>query len=142
MAERGYTVTAMDIAETAVKKACLKAREQGMDITFQQNDILDNRLKQTFDAVFDRGCYHIFALEKRELYVPEVAGLLRSGWFLFLKCFSTREKRSEGPYRISPEEINELFSPLFEVLSVEHTVFQSLNLDPEPKALFCVMKKR
>ncbi len=141
MAERGFSVTAMDIADTAVGQACLEARKQGLDITFRQNDILDNRLEQPFDLVLDRGCYHVFPLERRRQYVPAVAGMLKTGGFLFLKCFSNRETRPEGPYRISPQEIERLFPPLFEVMAIRHTVFQNVNREPEPKALFCVMRR-
>lgn len=142
MAERGFSVTAADIAGTAVKQACLRASELGMDIVFRQNDILDSHLDREFDIIFDRGCYHVFHRRDRERYVPAVARLLKPEGVLLLKCFSNLERRREGPYRIAPEELRELFAARFDILAMKHTVFQSLQLDPEPKALFCVMKKR
>ena len=142
MAERGFSVTAADIAGTAVKQACLRASELGMDIVFRQNDILNNRIEKRFDLIFDRGCYHVFPRQDRERYVPVVAGLLRPAGVLLLKCFSNRERRRQGPYRIPPEEIRELFGSRFEILSIRHSVFRSVRLDPEPKALFCVMRRR
>lgn len=142
MAERGYSVTAMDVAATAVKKACLQAAEKGLDIVYRQADILKADLGRRFDFVFDRGCYHVFRRELRKQYVPAVGRLLRPGGYLLLKCFSIKETRPEGPYRIAPEEVRQNFSGLFEIVSIDETVFQGTMGDPLPQALFCVMKKR
>ncbi len=142
LAQRVYRVTATDISGSAVEKASRLAREKGLEIAFQQNDIMDNRLERVFDFVIDRGCYHVFPLEQRAKYVPAVADLLKNGGLLLLKCFSNREKRSDGPYRISPGEIKKLFSSLFQIESIKHTVFQSGDGGREPKALFCVLRKR
>jgi len=143
LAERGFRVTAMDIASAAVRKACIKAREQGLQIEFQRDNILDSHmLANAFDIVMDRGCFHVFPAGKRVEYVPSVSRLIRPGGYLFLKCFSHLETRPEGPYRIAPEEIERLFNEDFEILSIKHTHFAGDNLKPPPKALFCAMRKR
>lgn len=142
LAERGFRVTAMDIAGSAVEKACVKAREDGLDIVFHQDDILVSHLDRTFDLVFDRGCFHIFPRDKRRDYVPAVTRLIKPGGYLMLKCFSHLETRPEGPYRIAPAEIEELFSAGFEILALQHTTFSGQNLKSPPKALFSVMRKR
>lgn len=140
LAARGLTVTATDIAENALVKAGQRARQAGLHINFRQNNILDNHLDTKFDFVIDRGCYHVFPVEDRKKYVRAVAGLLRPGGILLLKCFSNRPKGNLGPYRIHPEEIDEFFRPSFAVLSIKHTVFPGRK--PEPEALFCVLRKR
>ena len=60
---------------------------------------------------------------------------------LFLKCFSSKEPREEGPYKFSEDEIRQLFGHNFVIESVKYTVYQG-TLDPLPKALFVVMNKR
>jgi SAM-dependent methyltransferase len=142
LAERGFSVTAMDVAGSAVEKACVKAREEGLDIVFHQDDILVSHLDRTFDLVFDRGCFHLFPRGKRRDYVPAVSRLIKPGGYLLLKCFSHLETRPEGPYRIAPREIEELFSPGYDILAIQHTAFTGHNLKPPPKALFCAMRKR
>jgi 2-polyprenyl-3-methyl-5-hydroxy-6-metoxy-1,4-benzoquinol methylase len=138
LAKMGFEVTATDISETAVKKADKLAREEGLDIRFVQNDILNSTLKETFDYVYDRGCFHTFDPEMRSAYTETVSGILRLGGILFLKCFSTKEKGEEGPHRISREIIEENFSEQFDIVSIEHTRFQG---NKKPKALFCIMRK-
>jgi hypothetical protein len=60
---------------------------------------------------------------------------------LFLKCFSDKEPRQEGPYKFSPDGIRDLFSESFRIDSIKETVYQG-TLDPFPRALFVVMVKQ
>lgn len=142
LAERGLTVTATDVSLSAVEKAGELALERGLEVDFLQNDILDNGLSRRFDYIFDRGCFHVFPPEKRDRYVETVSGLIYGGGYLFLKCFSYREKRKEGPYRLHPDEIRERFHNPFDVIAIEETHFFSNRLDPPPLALFCILKRR
>jgi hypothetical protein len=65
---------------------------------------------------------------------------LKDKGILFLKCFSDKEPRQEGPYKFSQGEIRELFSKYFVIDSIKETVYQG-TLNPLPKALFAVMIK-
>lgn len=140
LAQRGFKVTATDISVTSVSKAQSIAQEKGLDIDFRQDDILNSQLSLEFDFVFDRGCFHVLPPEHRQDYVDVVGSLIKPLGYLFLKCFSHKETRSSGPYRFIPEEIKEIFSSRFNVVSVEETVYHG-TLNPLPLALFCVMEK-
>jgi 2-polyprenyl-3-methyl-5-hydroxy-6-metoxy-1,4-benzoquinol methylase len=65
LARRGFDVTATDISGAAIRVARSKAEAQGLDITWNQDDVLDTRLDQQFDLIFDRGCFHVLAPERR-----------------------------------------------------------------------------
>jgi cyclopropane fatty-acyl-phospholipid synthase-like methyltransferase len=140
LARRGFDVTATDISEAAIRLAREKAREQGLEITWAQDDILDTRLGRQFDLIFDRGCFHVLNPERREDYVRTVSGLLNTGGHLFLKCFSLLQPGEQGPYRFTSEQIREIFGDRLNVLSIKETVYQG-TLDPLPRALFCTMKR-
>ncbi|MBW4618510.1 MAG: methyltransferase domain-containing protein [Cyanosarcina radialis HA8281-LM2] len=140
LAERGFDVTATDLSETAVNLAKEKAQQKGFNVSFQTDDILNTHLNRKFDLVFDRGCFHVLPPECRLDYVRTVAGLIKSGGYLFLKCFSYLETRESGPYRFTPTEIQEMFGDRFHVRSIEETVYHG-TLNPLPKALFCQMEK-
>ncbi len=90
---------------------------------------------------FDRGCFHVLPIEKRPVYVSEINRILDDKGILFLKCFSTKEPRQEGPYKFSENEIRQLFGNGFVIISVKDTVYQG-TLNPLPRALFVVMNKR
>lgn len=70
-----------------------------------------------------------------------VANLLKPRRYLLLKCFSSQETREEGPYRFTPEEIQQIFADRFQLRSAVQTVYHG-TLDPFPKALFCILEKR
>jgi cyclopropane fatty-acyl-phospholipid synthase-like methyltransferase len=140
LACRGFAVTATDISEAAIRLASEKARKQGLEIIWVQDDILDTRLDQQFDLIFDRGLFHVLAPERRGDYVRIVSGLLKTGGYLFLKCFSRLQPGEQGPYRFTPEQIREIFGGQLNVLSIKKTVYQG-TLDPLPCALFCTMQR-
>ena len=141
LAEYGFDVTATDISETAVRDAEKRAAEKGLKVRFLADDILDTKLTGEFSFVFDRGCFHTLAPERRPDYVEIVKGLIAPGGILFLKVMSHMETLLEGgPYRFTPGDIHDLFVPAFEVHSIEETVFHG-TLDPKPLALFCILKR-
>lgn len=139
LAERGFTVTATDISDTAVKKADFEARKKGLKITFIQDDILNSGLEGRFDFVFDRGCLNVLPTERRRDYVSAMDRLIKPGGYLFLKCLS-RQGNQEAPHLFTEEQVKELFSPLFTVSSIEDTVMQG-NMTPPPRVYFCVLGK-
>ena len=140
LARSGFDVTATDISGTAIRLAQGKAEAQGLAITWVQDDILDTHLTRQFDLMFDRGCFHVLAPERRQAYVSIVSRLLKPGGYFFLKCFSHLQPGAQGPYRFTPEQIRDVFGSRLRVLSVKETIYQG-TLDPLPRALFCVMRR-
>ena len=67
--------------------------------------------------------------------------LLSKDGRLFLKTFSSDQPGTEGPHRFTKEQIKDVFSDDFEVVSIDDTTYEG-QLDPEPKALFSVLRKK
>ena len=62
LSKLGFQVTATDISENAT----IKAKRMSKDIEFIVDDILDSKLKEdSFDYIFDRGCFHVLELSSR-----------------------------------------------------------------------------
>ncbi len=141
MAGRGLSVTATDLSESAVNKAHLRATGAGVEIDFRVDNILSSTLNEFYDVIFDRGCFHTLDPDNRQEYIDKVSGLLASGGYLFLKCFSHLETMEQGPFRFSPEEITGYFGKEFEVVSIKESVYHG-TLNPLPLALFSVLRKR
>ena len=139
LAKRGFNVIGSDLSETAIKRAnSVYANEKNID--FVVDDILNSKLKANeFDYIFDRGCFHVLLPVDRQRYITKIKQILRNNGILFLKCFSDKERRQEGPYKFSQDEIMDLFNKHFEMANIKETVYQG-TLDPYPKALFVVMK--
>jgi cyclopropane fatty-acyl-phospholipid synthase-like methyltransferase len=141
LAERGFTVTAVDVSAAALAYAARKAGERGVQVSFVQDDVLASRLAGPFEAVFDRGCFHVLAPEQRAGYVETMHRLLaRSGW-LFVKTFSHDQPGTQGPHRFSPDDLRGAFGARFDVVEILDTVYQG-QLDPFPRALLAVFRRR
>lgn len=140
LAKMGYSVTATDISATAVELAAAKAAALGLEIDWRQDDVLNTRLAGDFDCVFDRGLFHVLPIDQRDLYARTIHGLLVSDGYLLLKCFSDKETSPGGPHRLSPADIEAVFSSRFGIQTIRASGFAGTAL-PVRKALFCAMRK-
>ena len=142
LSKRGFTVVGSDLSEAAINRA-RKKYPNDPSVNFIVDDILNTRLKDDeFDYIFDRGCFHVLSPSDRNKYINKIHQILKKqNGMLFLKCFSDKEPRQEGPYKFSQDEIRDLFGKSFKIHSIEETVYQG-TLDPLPKALFVVMTNK
>jgi SAM-dependent methyltransferase len=140
LAGRGWSVTAVDIAPSAVALARKRARQEGVEekIRFVVGDVLDLKAAKGAALVHDRGCFHTLPSELWKEYSRVVGGLLAPGGVLALKVFSHKEPAGRGPYRFREAELRKVFGDGFECLSIRDAVFHGPAL---PKALFCVFRK-
>ncbi|QDU40303.1 Glycine/sarcosine N-methyltransferase [Maioricimonas rarisocia] len=141
LSRRGFDVIGADISRAAIEQASHRAAVEDASLAFIQDDILNSKLQGPFDAILDRGCFHIFDENDRVAYVHAVARLLPRNGLLYLKCFSSDQPGDDGPYRFSRDEIAEAFHPAFELLAADATVYHAVRR-PMPQALFCVLQRR
>ena len=110
-AGRGHTVTGIDFLDEPITRAKQKAAERGLTATFLVMDALALKdLPEVFDSVIDSGLFHVFSDEDRRRYVEGLATVLKPGGRLFLLCFSDEEPGTQGPRRVSQEEIDDAFA--------------------------------
>jgi cyclopropane fatty-acyl-phospholipid synthase-like methyltransferase len=139
LCKRGYVVTATDISNAAIDYA--KRHAAGARIDWVVDDVLATKLTGPFEAIFDRGCFHVLAPEARAGYAASMKKLLTPNGFLFLKTFSHLQPGEQGPHRFTREQIRAVFESELEVLDIVDTVYQG-QLDPQPKALFSTLRKK
>ena len=105
-AGRGCTVTGIDFLEEPITRARRKATERGLPATFLVKDALTLKdWTERFDNVIDSGLFHVFNDDDRRRYVEGLATVLKPGGRLFLLCFSDEEPGTQGPRRVSKEEL-------------------------------------
>lgn len=137
---RGLNVTGSDISPAAIQRA-KKTYAESNSLIFVVDNMLNSQFgNDEFDYIFDRGCFHVLSVDKRSTYVQEIKRILREHGLLFLNCFSVKEQREEG-HKFSEGDIAIIFDRNFSIESTKETVYQG-TLDPLPRALFVVMKKR
>lgn len=141
LARRGFKVTALDFSLAAVSRAQKIAEEEGVDVCFMHADVLHLRLRESFDYVLDRGCFHTIEPEQRVRYRSSAAKLVKEGGYFFLKCYSYKEQGETGLYHLHPDELQELFSDVFQILGLKETVYHGTQ-QPHPQALFALMQRK
>ncbi len=144
LAQNGFKVTATDFSSTAIKMAKEKAEQEGVNITYLENDFLKERVKgHPFDFIFDRGCFHSFDdKDQRRLFAENAAFHLshKGKWFSLMgNCDEKRE--GKGPPQRSVTEIASAVEPFFEIQFIASGFFHSTQETPA-KAWICLMQKR
>jgi ubiquinone/menaquinone biosynthesis C-methylase UbiE len=149
-ASRGHRVTGIDFVEEAIRRARAKAAERGLAVEFLVKDATaladwDRR----FASVLDSGLFHVFSDADRRRYVGGLARVLEPGGRLFLLCFSDAEPGTEGPRRVSRQELYDAFADGWDVESVQpvqievNPAFTEFKFSAGgPKAWFAVVRRQ
>jgi cyclopropane fatty-acyl-phospholipid synthase-like methyltransferase len=150
LAARGHQVTGIDFVEEAIRRARRKADERGLEATFLVKDATKlGAWSERFNSVLDFGLFHVFSDDDRRRYVQGLAQVVKPGSRLFLVCFSDEEPGTEGPRRVSRQELYDVFADGWEVESVQ---LMQVEVNPNftemmfseggPKAWFAVIRRQ
>ena len=124
-ASRGHEVTGIDFLEEPIQRAKRKAAERGLSATFLVMDALALKdLPEVFDSVIDSGLFHVFSDEDRKRYVEGLVSVLKPGGRLFLLCFSDQEPGTQGPRRVSRQELQDAFAQGWVIESIEPSRYE------------------
>ncbi|MEO6809368.1 MAG: class I SAM-dependent methyltransferase [Isosphaeraceae bacterium] len=124
-AERGHRVLGIDFLENPIQTARRKANERGLVAEFEVMDALTlTTLDQTFDNVIDSGLFHVFSDEDRARYVAGLAHVTNPGGQLVLLCVSDKEPGTQGPRRVSEQELRETFEDGWTIEEIRPTRFE------------------
>jgi SAM-dependent methyltransferase len=126
-ARLGHESWGIDGSPLAIERALQKARERGIVAEFRVHDALAlEGLGRTFDTVTDCGLFHIFDDEERTCYAASLTRVLGPGGRCFMLCFSDRQPGSDGPRRISQEEIRDVFTDGWRVDEIAEAIITTL----------------
>jgi len=148
-AARGCKVTGIDFLEVPIERARRKATERGLSVTLLVKDALTLKdWNERFDNVIDSGLFHVFSDEDRKKYVAGLASVVKPGGRVFLMCFSDAEPGSQGPRRISKQELHDAFEDGWQIESIQPA---RVEVRPDlkdfsfseggPKAWFAVIRR-
>lgn len=119
LARSGFQTTGIDISETAVARARIKAREAGADIRFWVGSALEQPVEpDEFGFIFDMGCFHHMKPPDRDSFIGAILRVLKDSGHYFTVCYSA----NNGPAwnHFSDEQILDIFSPHFEPIEMQH----------------------
>jgi cyclopropane fatty-acyl-phospholipid synthase-like methyltransferase len=149
-AARGHRVTGIDFVGEAIRRARVKAAQRGLPVEFLVKDALTLAgWDEDFASVIDCGLFHVFSDDDRRRYVAGLAHVLQPGGRLFLMCFSDEEPGTEGPRRVSRQELYDAFADGWEVESIQgtqcevHPDFTEVTFsEGGPKVWFVVIRRQ
>ena len=122
----GHEVWGIDGAPLAIEKAQARARERGIAATFLIGNALTlATLDRMFDTAIDSGLFHVFPDDDRERYVQGLAAVLNPGGRCFMLCFSEHEPGTDGPRRVTQDEIRAAFRDGWRVDSIRAARFET-----------------
>ncbi len=128
LASRGFSVTGVDAAPTAIARARAKADHRQLAVRFEIADALDLRaVGRTFDSAVDCGLFHTFDDRARRLFERSLRAVLRPGAQYNLLCFSDQEPGDWGPRRVSQAEIRSTFAAGWRVNSIVAARFATID---------------
>jgi ubiquinone/menaquinone biosynthesis C-methylase UbiE len=125
LAENGFSVIGVDLSSRAIAAARKKTAERGLDVDFRAGNALSLDLKDSsFENIIDSGLFHTFNDNDRTAYVREMARVLVLKGRYFMLCFSEKEPTGwGGPRRITRQEIETAFKPLFSINYIRDSLF-------------------
>ena len=119
LAKQGYTVTGVDLSQSAIDIA--KAKES--EATFFCLDALNDKLPgNNYDAVFDFGLYHFIPTEHREKYLQRIYDVLVTEGLYCSQSGRAVDKE------LSTEEYK---PPQLQKEEIENTIFDTAYLQPD-----------
>jgi cyclopropane fatty-acyl-phospholipid synthase-like methyltransferase len=146
LAMNGFNVTGIDLVKDAIADAKTKAIERRVEVNFVVGDVLQmDRLfaEGEFDVVIDSGLFHAMTDEERPVFARQVHRMLKTGGKYFMLCFSDKEPPGQGPRRVSKYEIEHTFTPLFKIIYIKDSAFESrFGMGRKEAYLLSAMKQR
>ena len=123
LAQEGFQVAGIDISPTAVNYARERCQEAGVSCQLTPGNAVDLPYPdQSFDLVFDRGCFHHIPPAERDAFIKGVHRVLRPGGKYQLIAFSDKDRWA--PQGFSREQLIEYFSLWFRIESLGETSFR------------------
>ena len=110
LARQGWSVTAVDFVDVALKKAVAKARAAGVKVHFIRADVTQlasSGAGSGFRLIVDNGCFHGLSDEGRSAYVDQMNAVASPDATLLIAGF--REARRRGPRGFNQPEIERRF---------------------------------
>ena len=123
LASKGFDVTAMDVAPTALAMAKARADKAKVKVNWMLVDVTAVPKLKPFDFMFDRGCYHGVRRSNAKGFVESACKLSKPGTKFLILAGNANEARHYGPPRVKEEDIRKDFTSAFDFTWLRETQF-------------------
>jgi SAM-dependent methyltransferase len=149
LAERGFPVIGIDLAEAAITSARSKAStatepavRERMD--FRVGDALRfDTIPDVVRTIMDSGFFHLFGAEDRHAFVEHLADKLPVGGRYYVLGFAFQAPVANAPREVRAEELRALFAPErgWQILSLRPAEFLTVSGNV-PAVAACIERTR
>lgn len=134
MAQKGFKVTGIDYSQVALDLAAQKTASKKLSIEYFQAALPYAGLKQKYDFIFDRGCFHTMPKDKRKAYSKMVFNLLKKNGKYLLMTGNARKPENPGPPVLTEDEVNWVFGSRLKKIRIRDSYFTTQD-NPKGGAL-------
>jgi len=143
LAGRGFDVTAIDIAPSALSQAEKKAKDAGVKVRWLHADVLNPPELEPFDLIYDRGCYHGVRRQNAAGYVATLRRLSHPGTQVLILAGNANEALPRsGPPRVREADIRADFGPWFEFQWLRETHFDTTEPNRKGALAWSILLRR
>lgn len=136
LAQRGFTVTAVDVSALAVDQARSRVKQAGVNVDLRVADILrGDDLGPPFDLVFDRGVYHHLRSIDLWGFLNALARLTKPGGYYLTLAGNANDRQTPtdgGPPVVRTVEICTELSSLFDLIQLREFTFDGVVVEGKP----------
>lgn len=127
-AKFGYDVTGLDFSDSAIEFAKSLSLRENLKINFITQDLftVPDKIKNSFDYLYDYVTYCAIDPKRRKEYVKSVAGLLKPGGIFVIILFPVEKREGGPPFSVNVDEVKKIFSEYF-ILIKEETEINSIK---------------
>jgi len=133
LAKEGYEVTGLDFIPKALEMADKLAKENQVDVTWVQADLLTWNPNLKFDIILDSGCLH--TISNTGKFKEQLVNWLAPGGDFILGHFGRRsffDWRPVGPIRRSKNDLEKLFAPELRLIEYDARIQANVPLPVGP----------
>lgn len=143
LTEQGFQVTAIDGSPLAIEQAQQLAERRQVHVEWIIGDVCDlPDMGQTFDFLFDRGCYHCVRLVNVSGYLESLRKCTHPGSQFLVLTGNANETREGGPPRMHEHELRAELESLFEINDLHPFRFDDPDGPTGPLGWSCLMTRR
>jgi len=142
LANRGFEVTAVELAPTALERARRRAAMDGAQVCFVLDDVFDfARHAGTFDFVYDAGFYHFVRQTELSRYLDLLWRVTQPGSQCLVLAGATGERAEGGPPQVSEQDIRFELGRLFQFRHLRPCRLESPHRKEGYRAWSCLMER-
>jgi SAM-dependent methyltransferase len=131
LASKGFEVTGVDVAPTALVLAEERAAKANVRVRWLVADVVTLPDIGSFDFIFDRGCYHHVQLYNAAGFVKSMDSRTTPGAHFLLLAGNANEPNHGGPPRVEETQLVDNFARTWDFVSLKEIRFESR--DPNRK---------